>query len=568
MSSPLYPIAVAADGRSAGRWVRLARGIGLVALALMGLGVFGAAGKWPADAGASMTWFPAPLPQLTSDHVAHSVAHQGAHAPLRRRASPHRDLPRGVRHGSHKGPHGPWGRGAGTTRDLAGFAPAICAGASALQGAGATTLVAEGARYGIDALLAQGETGRGITIATVEFGAASASDVAAYDRCFGLPATPYQVVSIDGGGSSASAFVAEADLDIEQLQTQAPGATIVSYEAPDTNASWVDVLSAIVGADAAQVISISWGLCEAAYAGGASGAVAPIDALLAKAAAQGQSVVVASGDRGAQDCYDQANGTGAGTLAVDFPASDPNVTAVGGTDVTAHGERVWNAALQAGASGASGGGVSADFAEPSWQQVIAGPLAGSCGASGCRGIPDLSVDANGLIFYGGGSLATGSGTSFSAPFVAAMTADLQSGCATPIGNLAPRLYAWDQVEPGAAFMPVTSGSNDYTGSSGTTYSASAAYNLATGLGTPVASALSCPQVYSLSPTTALPGATLTITGAFLGSSSVSFGQRAASVISRGPNQLVVTVPPGSGSVAVTVSDPTGAAASQHFSYST
>ncbi|MDA8295333.1 MAG: S8 family serine peptidase [Actinomycetota bacterium] len=559
--SPQTTIAAAtAPRRPAARWWPLARVIGLAALALVGLGTLAASGQTPTDPAPAVASLPGPRPQVT---LASAVQHPARSRPVRR--APHQ--PAG-RHRSTHAPHqgSPAHRGrTGVARKLAANAPTVCPGASALEGAGATTLSAEGARYGISGLWAAGETGRGVTIATVEFGASSPSDVAAYDRCFGLPATGYQVVPIDGGGASGSAFVAEADLDIEQLQTQAPGATIVSYEAPDTNTSWTDVLSAIVSADQAKVISISWGLCEAAYAGGPSGTVAPIDALLAKAAAQGQSVVVASGDRGAQDCYDSANGTGAGTLAVDFPASDPNVTAVGGTDVSPAGEQVWNAALQAGASGASGGGVSADFAEPSWQQAVAGTLAGSCGASGCRGIPDLSLDANGLIFFGGGSLATGSGTSFSAPFVAAMTADLQSACATPIGNLAPRLYAWDQIDPGA-FVPVTSGSNDYTGASGATYSASAGYNLATGLGTPVASALSCPQVHALSPTTAPAGATVTITGAFLGSASVTFGQRAASIVSRGANQLVATVPPGSGTVAVTVSNPTGAAASKPFAY--
>ncbi len=551
--SPQSRIAAAtAPKRCAPRWAPLVRVLGLAALALVGPGVLNGAVAGPVrEAPASAS---GPLPQL--------AIWAAPHGPAPKRPVGHQGARRAPQHGAHA----PGRRHRRAHERHLLQAPAICPSASALEGAGATTLAREGARYGIGALLAAGETGRGVTIATVEFGASSASDIAAYDRCFGLPAPAYRVVPIDGGGSSAAAFVAEADLDIEQLQTQAPGATIVSYEAPDTNASWTDVLSAIVSADQAKVISISWALCEAAYAGGASGAVAPIDALLAKAAAQGQSVVVASGDRGAQGCYDPATGAGAGTLAVDFPASDPNVTAVGGTDVSARGVRVWNAALQAGASGASGGGVSADFAEPSWQQAVAGNLAGSCGASGCRGIPDLTVDSNGLIFYAGGSLATGSGTSFSAPFVAAMTADLQSGCATPIGNLAPRLYAWDQADPGAAFVPVTSGSNDYTGSSGSTYSASATYNLATGLGTPVAGALSCPQVHSLSPAVAPAGATVTITGTSLGSASVAFGSSAATVISKRPDRLVVMVPPGSGTVTVTVSDPTGAAPSQTFSY--
>ena len=101
-------------------------------------------------------------------------------------------------------------------------------------------------------------------------------------------------------------------------------------------------------------------------------------------------------------------------LAVSDPASQPYVTAVGGTSL-GHGsgalgppptEQAWNDALYY-SEGAGGGGISETFAMPSYQQPL-GTVSGSTGtpcanSSGdCREIPDVSADADpstGYIIY-------------------------------------------------------------------------------------------------------------------------------------------------------------------------
>ena len=102
----------------------------------------------------------------------------------------------------------------------------------------------------------------------------------------------------------------------------------------------------IVNENRASVVSISWGRCEASTSDSA------INLVLQQAAAQGQSVVAASGDLGASGCY---NSNGSLATVTDNPASLPYATGVGGTSHTGISqfpyESVWTC-------GASGGGVS------------------------------------------------------------------------------------------------------------------------------------------------------------------------------------------------------------------
>lgn len=444
--------------------------------------------------------------------------------------------------------------------------PAACP-AVAAAAVGDATMTQLSERYGIAALLDSGDAGGGETIATVELAASSATDIAAYDACFGLSPAAVSSVAVDGGGASG-AGTTEADLDLEQLQTQAPGARIVSYEAPDTFSGWYDALAAAVGADPG-VISLSWGMCEASALPPSTGAdmLAPIDALLARARAQGETVIAAAGDRGAEDCASTGGGAAQTSLAVDFPASDPNVTAVGATALGPGGaEEVWNASAGAGVGGASGGGVSQEYAEPPWQSTIAGALSGPCPTGQCRGVPDLAVDANAVVFFANGAWEVGSGTSFAAPLVAGMAADVAGTCATPIGDLAPRLYAWAALHAGA-LTPVLAGENDYTGAfGGDRYLAGAPYSLAGGLGTPDASLLSCPVVQTVSALSAPAGTTLTLSGENLATASVAFAATPATVLAADATSLRVVVPPGAGATTITVSNPTGAARPVAFTY--
>ena len=227
-----------------------------------------------------------------------------------------------------------------------------------------------------------------MTVAMYELEPVSASDLAAYQSCYGLH-TDIQYAQVDGGAGSGGGS-GESALDIENLIGLAPSAHVIVYEGPNSasgspGAGPYDLFSAIVNQDRAQVVSVSWGECEAAL--GFTDAQAEGN-LFAQAAVQGQTVVAAGGDSGSEDC--NVPGLLPQTQpAVDDPASQPLVTGVGGTTLSALGPRptetVWNqagtvatAALQ---PGAGGGGVSGFWAMPAAQRDAASSLGVLAGGS-------------------------------------------------------------------------------------------------------------------------------------------------------------------------------------------
>ena len=92
--------------------------------------------------------------------------------------------------------------------------------------------------------------------------------------------------------------------------------------------------------------------------------------LFEQAAAQGQSVFADSGDAGSDMCAYHAPTPAGPELSVADPASQPFVTAVGGTTISDAAvpptERVWN---DGSSAGAAGGGISTVWSAPSWQQA-------------------------------------------------------------------------------------------------------------------------------------------------------------------------------------------------------
>ena len=207
--------------------------------------------------------------------------------------------------------------------------------------------------------------------------------------------------------------------------------------------------------------------------------------MYAQAAAQGQTVLVATGDGGADDCDD---GRGA---SVNVLATNPNVTAVGGTalnavfdgDGNATGylsENVWN-----DAKGASGGGPSILFGKPAYQ------LAPGVPADGKRDVPDVALLASPytsgyVAVIEGGEIVVG-GTSAAAPNWAGIVALLnQAGLAEGSGALNTRLYAFARQQYAAGgsgpFHDVVAGNNSFDGVTG--FNAGVGYDLCTGVGTP------------------------------------------------------------------------------------
>jgi subtilase family serine protease len=385
-------------------------------------------------------------------------------------------------------------------------APGEAAACGAAAGSGAYTAGQIASAYGFPGLYSTGDGGGGQTIALFELEPYAATDIAAYQHCYGTSAsvTP---ISVDGGAGSGSGS-GEAALDIEDLIGLAPRASILVYEGPNTGAGAYDTYARIISDDRAAVISTSWGACEDP---GYLSSLQAEASLFEEAAAQGQTVLAASGDSGADDCQ-----TGAGA-AVDDPASQPDVTGVGGTTMRlgaggAASETVWNSTW-AGGAGAGGGGVSSIWPRPSYQTGSAlAQSATTCGSgqTACREVPDVSADADVntgyAIYYQGGWYDFG-GTSAAAPTWAALVAltNAWSGCSAPVGFLNPGLYRAAQSASGTLFDDVIAGNNSFDGVTG--YSAAPGYDMASGWGSPRGSALAGALCGASAPAAAPPGAT-------------------------------------------------------------
>jgi len=378
--------------------------------------------------------------------------------------------------------------------------------------------------YQYSSLYGAGDLGSGQSVALFELASNDTSDISTYQTCYGTNAS-VSYVAVDGGATTSDGSV-EAILDIEDVIGLAPKASIVVYQGPNTPTGSYDTYSTIVGSDTENVVSTSWGLCEAVATYGGSTGMAAENTLFELAAGQGQSIFAAAGDTGSEGCE---RGDGSTALGVLDPASQPFVTGVGGTTLWDVGppptETVWNETNV----GAGGGGISAVWTMPSYQSGAPSSLhvinsrssATPCAAGAgkyCREVPDVSADASlylgYLIYYTGsdtglsGWQAEG-GTSAATPLWGALMAltDADSACSgTPVGFANPGLYAVaGTTSYGSAFHDITSGNNDYGDYQGGLYPAGTGYDMASGLGTPNGSAL--PGLLCAFTTAAAPAAT-------------------------------------------------------------
>jgi kumamolisin len=266
----------------------------------------------------------------------------------------------------------------------------------------------------------------------------------------------------------------EESLDVEWSSGIASGAKVRVYAAMDTSFVHLDqVYQAILNDLPTQPdlheVSISLGLGESQVT---SSQLDTDRQYFAAMAAQNLTIYVSSGDEGSD--------TG-GSLDVSYFASDPSVTAVGGTSLflsTCNGT-----ALFEGAWTGSGGGISNVFDRPVWQ-VGTGVPAGTK-----RLVPDVSSAADpetgSLVVLAGAQEQIG-GTSWSAPMWAgfgAMINEARKNAALgPIGLLGPHIYP---LLGTVAFRDIISGDNG-------AYAATPGFDLATGIGVPNVAALIVP----------------------------------------------------------------------------
>jgi hypothetical protein len=409
--------------------------------------------------------------------------------------------------------------------------PQACKGAAEGARGGGWTFNQLASTYGVEGLYDHGAHGQSETVDIFELEPFARSDISTFDTCyFGATGAAQMlhrlsVVAVNGGIPEGPGS-GEASLDVEDISALAPQATINVYEAPSsyigTQYATNDIYNAMVNADTANVISTSWGLCEPAFEIASPGAQEVENEIFEEAAAQGQSVFAAAGDSGSDDCALGSTPTSP-PLAVDDPAGQPFVVGVGGTsllsDARQPAERVWN---DGPSGGGGGGGISATWPSPAWQadsgvpgirnsysrsasHAFCLPHGAAAGAAAfvppCREVPDVTIDADentGTSWYQAdqGGWSTIGGTSTAAPMWAAITTDIASSnsCAElavnaknhhrDLGFVAPALYEAAATAGGADFNDITKGNNDTFGL-GKGYPATAGYDMASGLGSPI-----------------------------------------------------------------------------------
>jgi subtilase family serine protease len=362
--------------------------------------------------------------------------------------------------------------------------------------------------YNEHPLLEAGLDGSGVTIAVPGRTDVDISDVTAFRSLFGLPSNdPAIVHNGTDPGNLGGDEETEADLDVQWAGAAAPMATVLLVVSPHGVTDGVLLsMEAVVDQNLADVLSLSFGMCESQMG---DGEAALVDNLWMQAAAQGITVIVASGDSGAALCDLPSQPSAVQGPAVNGTCSTPYDVCVGGTslddlsNLTAYWsdqgsavsyvpETAWNESGEnAGETGlwASGGGRSILYPKPTWQ-FAPGVL-----ADGARDVPDVALNASGhtgyLVFHGSGTLGTVRGTSVAAPAFAGIMAVAVQRAGERQGNPNTRLYEFAAAQYGAngpaVFHDITVGDNSVPGQPG--FTCGPGYDAVTGLGSVDAAAL-------------------------------------------------------------------------------
>jgi uncharacterized protein (TIGR03437 family) len=333
------------------------------------------------------------------------------------------------------------------------------------------------------------------------------ADIRAFRNKFNLPGGDPQVI-LYGPDPGLNSSVNEADLDLEWSAAIARNASIIFVTSADVDISSVYA----VDQNLAPVISRSYGVCEQEKFYLAD----LFQSVIQQANAQGITYIASSGDAGPSNCAGWFNAPIASEgLSANFPASIPEITAVGGTEfdegsgnywntmntgneasaISYIPEKAWNDSVAAGTIQATGGGPSIFYAKPPWQTGPGVP------ADNVRDTPDVAMPASAFhdgywACTGGGCSAGFGGTSFAAPVFAGIVALLNQSVASKgaqsppgLGNINPDLYrianatknVFHDITVGGNIVPCAIGTpNCTTGSFG--YSAGPGYDMATGLG--------------------------------------------------------------------------------------
>jgi subtilase family serine protease len=359
--------------------------------------------------------------------------------------------------------------------------------------------------------------GSGQTIIIVDaYGSSTIeADLAAFDGYFGVQASPsFKIIHAKGtpgvtGSNAVGSWQIETSLDVEYAHAMAPGANIVLAVAAtdnnyDLNAAEAQVFPRYPGA----IVSQSFGDWETDPTAGKS--FADQHKIFEAAIKLGDTLIASAGDFGAT--WTRFTGPKSPAVA-SYPASDPLVTSVGGTQGNPYpggleiagaygGEATWNEG-KATLGGqpideATGGAPSVLFRAPSWQRGVTGYRA--------RTVPDVAYDAavnGGVVVFAASSTWLVGGTSVGSPQWAAIFALVNqaraSGEHDPLGFANAALYKLgtqgaqsdgnaqnaqgdEKKSSSAVFHDITKGNNALDSKIG--FSAKRGYDLTTGWGTP------------------------------------------------------------------------------------
>jgi subtilase family serine protease len=375
--------------------------------------------------------------------------------------------------------------------------------------------------YNLPALYSRGITGKGATIVIVDpYGSPTiASDLRAFDAAEGVPGPPSlriirpagKVPAFNSNNANMVGWASETTLDVEYAHTIAPGAKILLAETPGGGKTGTVSMPQIITAEEyvirhhlGDVISQSFVATEQAIG---PAAIRSLRGAYLAASAGHVTVLAGSGDSGAAG-FEADQQTYYTHPVAAWPASDPLVTAVGGTrlNLDADGNRnaadaVWNDTYSSTANQlvngnngpnplAGGGGRSVVFGRPSYQSGVRGIVGGH------RGVPDISMSAacTGAVnvFQSFGGQPAGwyalCGTSEATPLFAGIVALADQVAGHPLGLINPALYKLAS-EHAPGLVRVLSGNNTVSfrqhGRSYTVrgFAARPGYNLAAGLGT-------------------------------------------------------------------------------------
>jgi subtilase family serine protease len=359
--------------------------------------------------------------------------------------------------------------------------------------------------YGLTSILNAGYTGAGQTIIIIDsFGSPTIEqDLKTFDAGYGLPdppsfkvLAPLGTVPFDPTNSDQVGWASEATLDVEWAHVTAPGASIVLLTSPVSETEGVQGMPEFLALEKyaldhnlGKIISQSWGATEnTLFTPAGQQVFNDFEQLYAQAEQRHVTVLASAGDTGSAN-YELDGVTLYSFPTVEFPASSPLVTAVGGTSLYADTkgnyeyEIVWNDFGYA----AGGGGVSQQFSEPLYQLATL-PKSVQALLGNHRGIPDVAYNADpyyGILIYLSflGPDAAGyyeiGGTSEGSPQWAGIIADANQLAGHPLGFLNPKLYSMGQSR---FFHDIVFGANGFYPVPG--YVATRGWDLTTGWGTP------------------------------------------------------------------------------------